>query len=216
MKKPIVLAFAVALAGGLSAAVAVVQEVKPGVRPVYNSGTGVMPHGAQEAMPKAARQLAKDGMRGAGWTPAMFSVVTPLQFPGPDYDVGGLRCNLFYGECVNFDGFDFGLVGVARNHANGWLANLAANIAGGDGIGLNTGIVNWYGGDFKGMQFGIANWAESGDFWQVGFYNGSGDAQGFQLGVINTAGMMQGLQIGLVNIIGHCDLPFLPIVNWHY
>ena len=216
MKKLMVLAFALALEGALPAAVAVVQEVPSGVRPVYNSGTGVMPHGAQEAMPKASRQLARDSIRGVGVTPAMFCVFSALQFPGPDYDVGGLRCNLFYGECVNFDGFDFGLVGVARNHANGWLANLVCNIAYGDGVGVNTGIVNWYGGDFKGLQLGIANWAESGDLWQLGFYNGVNDGQGVQIGVINTAGMYQGFQVGLVNIIGQSDLPFLPILNWHF
>lgn len=195
------------------AAVATVQQIEPGVRPVYNSGTGVMPAGAQEAIPRANRQLAKERLRGVGLSPVMLSLVTPIQVPGPDFDVGGLRINLLYGRCCNFDGLDIGLVGVADNHANGWLANLLVNYASGDGLGLHTGGVNYFGGDFKGLQIGLANWIDSGDMFQIGLYNGGYDVQGLQIGVINTANKMQGLQIGLVNIISHSDVSFFPIIN---
>jgi len=194
------------------AAVATVRQIEPGVRPVYNSGTGVMPAGAQEAMPKASRQLAKDNVRGAGFSPAMFSVFSPIQFPAPEFDVGGLRLNLFYGRCCNFDGVDFGVVGVADNHANGWLVNVVT-VAYGDGLGLHTGGVNYFAGDFKGLQIGFANWIDSGDVFQIGGYNGGYDIQGLQIGVINTANKLQGLQIGLVNIISNSDVPFFPIIN---
>ena len=194
------------------AAVATVRQIEPGVRPVYNSGTGVMPAGAQEAMPKASRQLQKDNLVGVGFSPAMFGFFTPLQVPGPDYDVGGLRLNLFYGTCCNFDGLDIGFVGVSKNHANGWLFNVVS-VAYGDGLGLHTGGVNYMGGDFKGFQFGVANWIDSGDAFQVGVYNGAYDVQGLQIGVINTANKMQGLQIGAVNIISNSDLSFFPIIN---
>ena len=195
------------------AAVATVRQVEPGVRPVYNSGTGVMPAGAQEAMPKASRQLAKDNLVGVGYFPIMFGFFTPLQAPGPDFDIGGIRFNLFYGTCCNFDGLDLGLVSVSDNHANGWLANLLVNYARGDGVGLHTGCVNYFGGDFKGLQIGFANWIDSGDMFQIGVYNGGYDVQGFQIGVINTANKMQGLQIGLVNIISNSDVSFFPIIN---
>jgi len=194
------------------AAVATVQQIEPGVRPVYNSGTGVMPAGAQEAMPKASRQLQKDSLIGVGFSPAMFGFFTPLQVPGPDFDVGGLRLNLFYGSCCNFDGLDIGFVGVSRNHANGWLINVVS-VAYGDGLGLHTGGVNYFSGDFKGLQIGLANWIDSGDVFQFGVYNGAYDMQGLQIGVINTANKMQGLQIGVVNIISHSDLSFFPIIN---
>ena len=194
------------------AAVATVQQIEPGVRPVYNSGTGVMPAGAQEAMPKAGRQLQKDNLIGVGFSPAMFGFFTPLQVPGPDFDVGGLRLNLFYGTCCNFDGLDIGLVGVSRNHANGWLINVVS-VAYGDGLGLHTGGVNYFSGDFKGLQIGLANWINSGDAFQFGVYNGAYDMQGLQIGVINTANKMQGLQIGVVNIISNSDLSFFPIIN---
>jgi len=194
------------------AAVATVKQIEPGVRPVYNSGTGVMPAGAQEAMPKAGRQLQKDNMIGVGFSPLMISFITPVQVPGPDYDVGGLRLNIIYGTCCNFDGLDFGFVGVSRNHANGWLVNVVS-VAYGDGLGLHTGGVNYFGGDFKGLQVGFVNWIDSGDAFQFGLYNGAYDVQGLQIGVINTANKMQGLQIGLVNIISNSDLSFFPIVN---
>ena len=110
-------------------------------------------------------------------------------------------------------GLDLGLVGVADNHANGWLANLLVNYAAGDGLGLHTGVVNYFGGDFKGLQIGLANWIASGDMFQVGLYNGGYDIQGLQIGVINTADKLQGLQIGLVNIISNSDVSFFPIIN---
>ena len=168
-------------------AVATVRQIEPGVRPVYNSGTGVMPAGAQETMPKASRQLAKDNRIGLGFTPAMLALVTPVQVPDQDFDVGGLRLNFLYGTCCNFDGLDFGVVGVSQNHANGWLANIVS-VAHGDGLGLNTGGVNYFSGDFKGLQ----------------------------IGVINTANKMQGIQIGVVNIISNSDLSFFPIINGYF
>ena len=197
------------------AAVATVQQVEPGVRPVYNSGTGVMPAGAQEAIPRASRQLQKDSLVGIGFAPGMFGFFTPLQAPGPDYDVGGIRLNLFYGTCCNFDGLDIGFVGVSKNHANGWLFNVVS-VAYGDGLGLHTGGVNYLSGDFKGLQFGIANWIDSGDVFQIGIYNGAYDVQGLQIGVINTADKMQGLQIGVVNIISNSDVSFFPVLNCYF
>lgn len=210
--KMMAMAAAVAVAATASAAVATVQEAGRGARSVTNSGTGVMPAGAQEAMPRTARQIEKNGMAGVGTVPFMFAVVPDLQFPSRDFDVGGLKLNLLCGECVNLDGLDFGLAGIARNHANGWMFN-AVNVAYGDGVGLGTGAVNWVGGDFRGCQIGFANWADSGDVFQFGFYNGVRDAQGFQFGLINTADRLQGLQIGFVNIIAIADMSFFPFVN---
>ena len=197
------------------AAVATVQQIEPGVRPVYNSGTGVMPTGAQEAMPKASRQLAKDNRIGVGFTPFMLGLFTPVQIPGPDYDVGGLRLNLPFSTCCNFDGLDVGIVGVSQNHANGWLVNVVSYAAG-DGLGLHTGGVNYLSGDFKGLQVGLVNWIDSGDAFQIGLYNGAYDMQGLQIGVINTANKMQGLQIGVANIISNSDLSFFPFINGYF
>ena len=197
------------------AAVANVRQIQPTVRPVYNSGTGVMPAGAQESVEPAARQLARDAVTGIGVSPVMVSVFSPVQLPDPAYDIKGLGLGLFYSECCNFDGLNLGLVGVVNGHANGWLFDFV-NVSFGDGVGLQTGIVNYMDGDFKGLQFGVANWAASGNALQIGFYNGTDDMVGWQIGVINTAHMLQGVQIGLVNVISNSDHSFLPIVNWWF
>ena len=147
-----------------------------------------------------------------GFSPLMLGFFTPLQVPGSDYDMGGLRLNLFYGTCCNFDGLDIGFVGVSKNRANGWLINLVS-VAYGDGLGLHTGGVNYFSGDFKGLQIGLANWIDSGDAFQIGLYNGAYDVQGLQIGVINMANKMLGFQIGVVNIISTSELSFLPIIN---
>lgn len=214
MKKLLVCAIALvsALAG---AAVANVQQAQNGLRPVVNSGSGVMPRGAQAAMPKAATQIARDELRGVGRSPSMLGIYTPLQIPGPDFDVGGVRYSLPYSTCVNFDGLDIGVVGVSMNHANGWLINVVS-VAYGDGVGLATGGVNWWGGDFKGLQIGLANWIDSGDAFQIGVYNGARDIKGHQIGLINTATMMQGVQIGVVNVIANSGVQFMPIINWYF
>lgn len=214
MKKILFGILAVA-AFSVTAAVATVHQPRHGVRTVINSGSGVMPKGAQSAMPKAHAQLARDNMYGVGFSPFMIGIFTPIQIPAPDYDVGGFRLSLPYSYCVNFDGLDIGIVGGAQNHANGWLINLVT-IAHGDGLGATTGGVNWYGGDFKGLQIGLANWIDSGDVFQIGLYNGARDVKGHQIGIINTAEMLQGLQIGVVNVISHSDHSFLPVMNWYF
>ena len=214
MKKLIIGAVLLAAATA-GAAVATVQEIRPGIRPVYNSGTGVMPAGAQEAMEPAARQIAKDSVVGVGLSPVMFSLWNPIQFPAQDFDISGLGLGLFYSECCNFDGLNLGLVGVVNGHANGWLFDIV-NVAYGDGVGFHSGLVNYMAGDFKGLQIGIANQIGSGDALQIGIYNGAYDMQGCQIGIINTASKFQGVQIGLVNVIAFSDVSFLPIINWHF
>lgn len=214
MKKLITCAMLFAAASAC-ATVANVQQIRPGTRPVYNSGTGVMPVGAQEAMEPAARQIAKDSIAGTGVSPVMINFFNPIQFPSQDWDIAGLGLGLFYSECCNFDGLNLGLVGIVNGHANGWLFDFV-NVAYGDGVGLHTGLVNYMAGDFKGLQIGIANQIGSGDALQIGFYNGAYDMQGLQIGVINSAYMLQGMQIGLVNVITQADVSFLPIINWHF
>lgn len=200
---------------GASAAVAKVSEVRHETRPVHNSGTGVMPAGAQESMPKAARRQARNERYGVGFSPVQFGFFTPLQWPNRDYDVGGFRLDLVYGTCCNFDGLDIGIVGVAQNHANGLLVNLVT-CAEGDGIGFTVGGVNYFGGDFIGAQVGLANWIDSGNVVQIGILNRGYDIKGHQLGLINVAEHLEGVQIGLVNVINCSDQKFLPIINMYY
>lgn len=152
------------------------------------------------------------------YTPFMLSLVTPLQVPPRDFNVGGLRINAIYGECHDFDGFDISaLAGRATGHANGFQASLLANIVDGDGFGLQAGAVNYVKGQYAGLQLGLcANYAEKAKALQIGFYNGAEHIEGMQIGVINTTRTMIGLQIGLVNVIQDNDVPFLPIINCYF
>ena len=205
----------VLVAFGATAAVARVRQVEHVARPVQNSGTGVMPSGAQETMPRAARQLARDNKKGNGWMPCQFSLFTPVQWPNRDCDIIGLRLNLLWGTCCNFDGLDIGLVGLAQNHLNGLSVGLVT-FAEGDGVGINVGGVNVYGGDFKGLQVGLGNRVAEGKLVQVGLFNSAYDVKGHQVGLINVAEHLEGVQIGVVNAIGCSSMPFLPIVNWYW
>jgi len=155
-------------------------------------------------------------IQGAGYTPFMLSIVTPLQVPPRDFDVGGLRLNLIYGECTNFDGLDIGLVGRAVGHGNGIFVNGLATIVDGDSLGLQFGLVNFVKGNFGGLQVGAVNYCTAGQAFQFGVYNGADHIEGFQCGVINMTRTMIGLQIGLINVIQNNDVPFLPIINCYF
>ncbi len=155
------------------------------------------------------------------YTPFMLSVVTPLQVPTSDFDVGGLRINAIYGECQDFDGLDISTVGHARGHANGLQAALIANVVDGDGMGLQVGSVNYVSGSYDGLQIGAVNYAvadaqSKAQALQIGFYNGSDYIKGMQIGVINVAREMIGVQIGVVNVIQNKDVSFLPIINCYF
>lgn len=155
------------------------------------------------------------------YTPFMLSIVTPLQVPTSDFDVGGLRINAIYGECQHFDGLDISTVGYARGHANGLQLALLANVVDGDGMGLQAGAVNYVKGSYDGLQIGAVNYAvanaqSKAQALQIGFYNGSDYIKGMQIGVINVAREMIGVQLGVVNVIQNKDVSFLPIINCYF
>ena len=151
---------------------------------------------------------------GGGYTPFMLSFTSPLEVPFRDFDVGGLRLSIIYGECHDFDGLDLGLASRATGHANG-LQSSAINIVDGDGIGLQANwLVGFVKGEYDGFQVGGVNYAQKMQGLQIGLlYNGADYIQGVQIGLINVTRTMIGVQIGLVNVIQSNDAPFLPIVN---
>jgi hypothetical protein len=150
----------------------------------------------------------------AGYTPFMFSFVTPLQVPPRDFDVGGLRINLLYGECHDFLGFDVGAVGRATGDADGFQATLIANVVGGGGVGFQASTANCVFGDYAGLQIGAANYVKSVNGLQIGLLLNRADyVEGAQIGLINVTRQMIGVQLGLVNVIQDNDLKFLPIFN---
>ncbi len=170
--------------------------------------------------------LLTAGMAMADWTPAMISLVTPVQAPFSDYDVKGFRLSLIYGDCRNFAGLDISVLGHVDHDFTG-IGIGAVNIVDERMYGGQVGFVNWndnlnapwdrrsigaqigpvnYCGTFCGLQDGIVNVA-GGTFCglQDAIFNMAGDMQGLQvgwwfIGGINVvSGEMCGCQIGLVN-----------------
>jgi len=150
------------------------------------------------------------------FTPCLLSIVTPLQVPSRDYDVGGLRINLIYGECRNLDGLDIGVAGRAIGHGNGLQLAGVVNLVEGDGMGMQVAPVSLVHGSYAGLQIGAANYAVRAKALQIGLFNGAGHLEGCQIGLINITRTMFGVQIGLANVIQDNDVPFLPILNCYF
>ena len=121
----------------------------------------------------------------ADTTPAMVSLVTPVQYPACDWSVTGLRFDWLYGQAHNVKGLDLGFI----NHATG------------DVTGIELGCAHIVKGGFLGGQ--------------LGFVNLTGTTRGVQFGFVNyTANMESGLQLGFINIIEKNGwLPIFPFIN---
>lgn len=139
---------------------------------------------------------------GARYSPFMLSFVNPIQVPPADFNVGGLKLNLIYGECNDITGLDIGLFSMARGDCMAWHLN-GVSIVGAGGSGLMTSLIaNYVEADYDGLQIGV--------------YNHATHINGLQIGVINYANTAYGLQIGLVNVIEDNDMPFFPIINGYF
>ncbi|MFO7937751.1 MAG: hypothetical protein R6V06_09130 [Kiritimatiellia bacterium] len=138
----------------------------------------------------------------AGYSPFMLSIVNPIQVPPADFDIGGLKLNIIYGECHDFTGLDVGLFSQAAGDSIGLHIN-GVSVVGGNSSSLMISLVcNYVGGEYSGLQ--------------IGAYNHASHLDGLQIGVINYAETAYGLQIGLVNVIKDNDVPFFPVVNAYF
>jgi hypothetical protein len=139
----------------------------------------------------------------APMTPFMLGWFSPAQAPAANWDVCGLRLDVFYGKCRNLTGLDAGIL---------------VNRATGDVIGLEACfVVNYVERDFSGLQIGTVNVvSREAKALQIGFYNGAEDMSGLQIGVVNRTRLMRGCQIGVVNVIENSDIPFLPVINFFF
>ena len=167
----------------------------------------------------------------AGLSPLAVSIVPPAQFPAEDWDVCGLRLNLFVGRHRDVSFIDIGVLGnVAEGNLTGLeiagLYNLvgesdgAIQVAGlyngvrGDFAGLQvSAAANDVGGDMEGVQISLVNLTEDGAGLQIGLFNRAERFSGLQLGLANYAYQLEGIQIGLFNVIEDSNVPFMPIVN---
>lgn len=167
----------------------------------------------------------------AGITPLALSIVPPAQMPGEDWDVYGLRVNLFVGRHRDVAFVDVGLLG---NNVDGNLlgiecAGLFNRVGSSNGAIQAAGLYNYVerdfcgvqcsflanrvDGDMTGVELAAVNLAQDMTGVQVGIFNRAERASGIQIGLVNYAFQMQGVQIGLVNTIADSNIPCLPVVN---
>jgi hypothetical protein len=120
----------------------------------------------------------------SNWTPIQFAIWKPVQVVDENYDVYGLRINIFYGLNKDIRGVDIGLV-----------INEALSLY---GVQMSM-FLNRVTEGMLGMQFGLINKA--------------GRVGGIQIGLINDTKNLAGLQFGLLNINRNGWLPFFPMMN---
>ena len=136
--------------------------------------------------------LAAAGAVFAETTPAMVSLVTPVQAPSSDVDVAGIRFSLIYGECGGFKGLDLGIANRTRGEFTG-VGIGGANIADGAFCGGHIGLVNW-------NENASRDWDRVSKGCQIGLLNRAGSFCGLQDGVVNvTDGRFTGLQGAFLN-----------------
>jgi hypothetical protein len=197
-------------------------------------------HRAVIETPAQRRHLAKptdavypEPLPAAGMSPLAISLLPPAQFPPEDWDVTGLRLNLFVGLHNQVGFIDLGVLGnlshgdvmgleiagvwnqVAQNAQAVQIAGFGNRVLG-EFKGLQlAGFLNYgnISADVQGLQLACVNIAGGLEGLQVGLVNRAEEASGMQFGVINMAKNMNGLQLGLINIISDSTLPFMVLLN---
>lgn len=100
-----------------------------------------------------AAQAKDDALIRDKTSPAMISLVAPIQFPSSDWSVSGLRIGLFYSNCDKMTGLDFGFINKSKETRALQLG--FANITDAMG-GLQIGVIN-YADRAVGIQIGLVN-----------------------------------------------------------
>ncbi len=138
----------------------------------------------------------------ARFSPFMLSIINPIQVPPADFDIGGLKLNIIYGESHGMTGLDVGLFSQNTGDVNALHIN-GVSVVGGNGNGLMISLLaNYVEGEYGGLQISAFNYATH--------------LNGLQIGAINIANTAYGLQIGVVNVVKDNDVPFLPIINGYF
>ncbi|MCA1808581.1 MAG: LA_2272 family surface repeat-containing protein [Kiritimatiellia bacterium] len=149
-------------------------------------------------------------------TGLQLSLFAPAQIFPVEYDVYGLRINLFYGVNQNLRGLDMGVVNVGAGLMEGLqlgAANRVNSLAGAQ-IGFYNSISVSEGGCF---QMGAINHGEDFMGAQLGVMNYARHVNGAQIGLINICDTTDGLQIGIINIISQSSfLVFCPLINGQF
>lgn len=153
---------------------------------------------------------------GHATTPLAVSVFPGFQLPGDDWDVTGIRLNVFAGRHNNVYAIDIGgIANLAKGEVCGFEATWIYNQIGhSNGLLQIAGIANYCKDGLVGVQMAPINLtgtAKGG--WQIGLFNRTEALTGLQFGLVNYAYQAKGVQIGLLNVISDSMLPVLPIVN---
>lgn len=175
----------------------------------------------------------------AAMSPVAIAIAPPIQFPGSDFSVTGLRMSVLWGRQRNVYGLDVGGIGnITEGQMTGIGVSGVFNLNRGETTGVllqaaGLGNFNQAKAHIYGIQLaGIinSNNAEStvgglmlaainlGPYTnirgiQAGLYNRAHDVVGFQIGIVNDCDTLHGIQIGLVNFHRQGLFSVAPILN---
>jgi hypothetical protein len=137
-------------------------------------------------------------------TPLELALFPPVQFPGTEYGVHGLRISVV-GKNRESHGIDLALLG---------------NITDQSFIGIAiAGLFNYNEtrATITGFQIaGVANINKAASALygiQLGLYNKVSSVYGLQIGIVNVAKDLHGIQIGLINFNESGPFKASPIIN---
>ena len=139
------------------------------------------------------------------WTPFAIGLLPPVQVPGADWDITGLRIGILAARQHNVLFLSAsGLVDLATGDVNGIeVAGLCNHISSSSGAIQVAGIVNSVDGDFVGVQvagaYNAVNAKAAGA--SVAAFNRAEQMEGLQIGVFNRAKALSGVQVGVVNLV---------------
>lgn len=180
----------------------------------------------------AGAQRESEFASSGSWTPFAISLLPPVQVPGADWDVTGLRVGILAARHHNVLFLSVsGLVDLATGDVNGIeVAGLCNHIGRSSGVFQVAGLVNSVDGDFVGVQVagvynavnanaaGMSvsafNRAETMEGLQVGLFNRARALSGVQVGVVNVVeDGSECIQLGLVNVMRDGIYPVMPVLN---
>ena len=153
-------------------------------------------------------------------TPFQYSIFSPIQLFGEEYDVYGCRLTLLYGVNASVCGVDAGLYSVSTGDQYGFQGMGVVSSREGDTTGVTcAGIANLSKGSESGVSLaGLFDFA-MGDFsglQAAGLICHARKFNGMQISLFNHCDDFEGVQFGLVNICKSQTLPFTLFINFRF
>jgi hypothetical protein len=137
-------------------------------------------------------------------TPFQFAIWNPVQLFSKEWNVYGLRANIFYGKNQDVYGLDLGLLANRANNFTGIqiagaMNRVSETVRGVQIVGFANNVFN---ADITGIQIGFGNAAKNLTGIQFGCCSEATDSSaGIQFGGIFTkTDNLKGLQIGFINL----------------